>query len=156
MRVARPVRPYLLPDARLRLLADFLVARFRPPDFQAEPRFLPADFLPALRLRLLPDFFAAERLRPLPDFFAAARFLLADLRGDFLPEAVFFADDAFLMLPDFFADARFLPSPPDFFLPPLSCLFTARQARSSASSFDTPFFSYPSSMCSAFRFCLSV
>jgi hypothetical protein len=114
------------------------VERFLPPDFRAELPFLLADFLPELRFRLLPD------------FFAAVPFLLVDFRADFLP------DDVFLPLPDFFADVRFLLLPPDFFLPPLSCLLTVRQARSSASFFDTPFFSYPSSMCSAFRFCLDV
>jgi hypothetical protein len=87
------------------------------------------------RFRLLPDFFAAERFRLPPDFFTAVRFWPADFRAVFLPE------DVFLPLPDFFADACFLLLPPDFFLPPLSCLFTVRQARSSASFFDTPFFS---------------
>lgn len=140
-----------MPDERFRLLPDFFaVERFLPPDFRGELLFLLADFLPELRFRLLPDFFAAERFRLLPDFFAGVRFLLADFRADFLP------DDVFLLLPDFFADARFLLPPPDFFLPPSSCLFTVRQARSSASPFDTPFFSYPFSMCSAFRFCLDV
>ena len=87
------------------------------------------------RFRLLPDFFVAERFLLPPDFFAAVPFLPADFR------AVFFPEDVFLLLPDFFADARFLLPPPDFFLPPLSCLLTVRQARSSASFFDTPFFS---------------
>ena len=50
-------------------------------------------------------------------------------------------------------DAR--PEPPCF-LPPPSCLLTVAHARRSASSGGTPCFSYPSSMCSAFRFCLSV
>jgi hypothetical protein len=114
---------YFLLDERFLPLPDFFaVARFRPPDLRAELLFLLADFRPELRLRLLPD------------FFAGARFLLVDLRTDFLA-------DVFLPLPDFFADARFLLLPPDFFLPPLSCLLTVRQARSSASSFDTPFFS---------------
>src|SRR5687767_14563201 len=44
---------------------------------------------------------------------------------------------------------------PDFLPPPLS-LFTVAHARRSASFSDTPRFSYPSSMCSAWRFCLSV
>lgn len=50
----------------------------------------------------------------------------------------------------------FLPRPDPLFLPPPSSLFTVAQARRSASRRDTPRFSYPSSMCSAFRFCLSV
>jgi hypothetical protein len=154
---------YFLLEERLRLLPDFLaVERFRPPDFRAELLFLLAVFLPELRFRLLPDFFATERFRLLPDFFAADRFrLLPDLFADvpFLLldfRAVFLPDDVFLLLPDFFAAVRLLPLPADFFLPPLSCLLTVRQARSSASFFETPFFSYPSSMCSAFRFCLDV
>jgi hypothetical protein len=44
---------------------------------------------------------------------------------------------------------------PDFFPPPLS-LFTVAHARPSAVFVLTPRFSYPSAMCSAFRFCLSV
>jgi hypothetical protein len=126
---------YFLLDERFLPLPDFFaLVRFRPPDLRAELLFLLADFRPEPRLRLLPDFFAGERFRLLPDFLAGARFLLVDLRADFLA-------DVFLPLPDFFADARFLLLPPDFFLPPLSCLLTVRQARSSASSFDTPFFS---------------
>ena len=129
-------------DERFRLLPVFLVAgRFRPPDLRAELPFLLADFLPEPRFRLLPDFFVAERFLLLPDFFAAVPFLPADFRDVFLRAAVFFPEDVFLLLPDFFADARFLLLPPDFFLPPLSCLLTVRQARSSASFFDTPFFS---------------
>jgi hypothetical protein len=50
----------------------------------------------------------------------------------------------------------FLPRPDPLFLPPLSSLFTVAQARRSASRRDTPRDSYPSSMCSARRFCLSV
>lgn len=97
------------------------------PDFFAEERFLLLpDFLPDERL--LADFFAVERFLPLADFLPAALFLPAD----FLP------DERFLLLPDFLA-AELLRAPD--FLPPLSCLFTVRQARSSASFFDTPFFS---------------
>lgn len=92
--------------------------------------FATGHFLLDERFLLLPDFFAVARLRP-PDFGAEPLFLLAD----FLPEL------RLRLLPDFFAEARFLLLPPDFFLPPLSCLFTVRQARSSASPFDTPFFS---------------
>src|SRR5689334_1328950 len=47
------------------------------------------------------------------------------------------------------------PDPPDL-LPPPVCLFTVAHARRSASPRPTPRFSYPSSMCSSIRFCLSV
>jgi hypothetical protein len=50
----------------------------------------------------------------------------------------------------------FFPRPDPLFLPPPSSLFTVAQARRSASRRDTPRFSYPSSMCSAFRCCLLV
>src|SRR3954464_9960879 len=50
----------------------------------------------------------------------------------------------------------FLPRPLPLFLPPLSLLFTVAQARRSASFLLVPRFSYPSSMCSAFRFCFDV
>ena len=42
------------------------------------------------------------------------------------------------------------------FLPPPETLFSVAQARRSASFFPTPFFSYPSSICLTWRFCLSV
>lgn len=111
--------------------------RFRLPDFLADERFLPLpDFRLALFLRA--DFLLVEPF--LADFFAVERFrLVADfLLALFLP-VDFLAEERFLPLPDFFAEER-LRAPPDF-LPPLSCLLTVRQARSSASSFDTPFFS---------------
>jgi len=50
----------------------------------------------------------------------------------------------------------FFPRPDPLFLPPPSSLFTVAQARRAASPPDTPRFSYPSSMCSALRFCLLV
>ena len=65
-------------------------------------------------------------------------------------------------LPPFFPPFRdgalllFFPRPEPLFLPPLSDLFTVAQARFSASFLPTPRFSYPSSMCSAFRFCFDV
>jgi hypothetical protein len=87
-------------------------------------------------------FLLDERFLPLPDFFALVRFRPPDLRAELLFLLADFRPELRLrLLPDFFADARFLLLPPDFFLPPLSCLLTVRQARSSASSFDTPFFS---------------
>ena len=73
-----------------------------------------------------------------------ARRELAELRPPMRPpsraEAVFIA----------------LPRPEPLFLPPPVSLLTVAQARRSASSLDVPRFSYPSSMCSAIRFCLSV
>jgi hypothetical protein len=50
----------------------------------------------------------------------------------------------------------FVPRPEPDFLPPPSSLLTVAQARRSASSFFTPRFSYPFSISSALRFCLSV
>src|SRR5438445_11902016 len=46
--------------------------------------------------------------------------------------------------------------PPPGFSPPPCTLFTVAHARRSASSSGSPRSSYPSSMCSAWRFCLSV
>src|SRR5262245_44336205 len=68
------------------------------------------------------------------------------------------ADAAPPIRPPFFAGARFgrLPTPDPPFLPPPVVAFTVAQARRSASSSGTPRSSYPSSMCSAIRFCLSV
>src|SRR5690348_13733820 len=113
--MAPPARALL---ARLREAPDFFGADLRPDDLRAADLLGEADFLP-VRL-LLP----ALLLRPLP------------LRAEDLPAClppVFFA----LLRPgDFFAAARFLVSAD--FLPPLSCLLTVRQARSSASSLDTP------------------
>src|SRR5581483_2255731 len=61
-------------------------------------------------------------------------------------------------LPPFFVDFLFpfLPRAEPLLLPPPLSLFTVAHARLSASFLETPFFSYPSSMCSALRFCLSV
>ena len=50
----------------------------------------------------------------------------------------------------------FFPRPEPLFFPPPVSLFTVAQARRSASSRPTPRSSYPSSMCSAMRFCLDV
>ena len=46
--------------------------------------------------------------------------------------------------------------PEPLFFPPPDCLFTVAQARRSDSSFETPRFSYPSSMLLVLRFCLLV
>jgi hypothetical protein len=48
----------------------------------------------------------------------------------------------------------FFPRPDPLFFPPPLDLFTVAQARASAVFFETPRFSYPSSMCFALRFCL--
>jgi hypothetical protein len=68
------------------------------------------------------------------------------------------ADAAPPFFPPFLDAERvlFLPRPDPLFFPPLSSLFTVAQARRSASLRDTPRSSYPSSMRSARRFCLSV
>ena len=50
----------------------------------------------------------------------------------------------------------FFPRPEPLFLPPPVSLFTVAQARRADSPRPTPRFSYPSSMCSACRFCLLV
>src|ERR1041384_6349375 len=79
-------------------------------------------------------------------------FLATEFVSDF--ESHFFPP----FLPPFLLDLwlSFLPRPlPDFLLPPDS-LLTVAQARLFASFFETPLSSYPSSMCSALRFCLSV
>jgi hypothetical protein len=61
-------------------------------------------------------------------------------------------------LPPFREELRFdfFPRPDPLFLPPSVSLFTVAQARRSASPRETPRFSYPSSICSAWRFCLFV
>ena len=61
-------------------------------------------------------------------------------------------------LPPFLDELRldFFPRPDPLFLPPPVSLFTVAQARRSASPRETPRFSYPSSICSACRFCLLV
>jgi hypothetical protein len=50
----------------------------------------------------------------------------------------------------------FFPRPDPLFLPPPSSLFTVAHARRAASFRETPRFSYPSSIRSAFRFCFPV
>jgi hypothetical protein len=59
-------------------------------------------------------------------------------------------------LPPFFEETfvLFRPRPDPLFFPPPSSLFTVAQARRAASPRETPRFSYPSSICSALRFCL--
>src|SRR5437868_8019300 len=73
----------------------------------------------------------------------------------------FFFDPPFFappFFPPFFEDdlSSFLPRPEPLFLPPPEALLTVPHARRSASFFDVPRFSYPSSMCSALRFCFDV
>jgi hypothetical protein len=95
-----------------------------------------------------PALAAAFRLRVAAAFFAAALLAAAGRALDAAPP----------LRPPFFAGSLFtgLPTPdPDFFPPPV-ILLTVAQARRSASSSETPRFSYPSSMCSACRFCLVV
>src|SRR5690348_7921589 len=119
--------PARAPLARLREAPDFFEAGLRPEDdLRTEDLLAAADFLPlrlllpALLLRLLP--LRADDLRAClpPVFFALLR------AEDFLAEDLF-APPCLRPLPDF--------------LPPWSCLLTVRQARSSASSLETPRFS---------------
>jgi hypothetical protein len=60
--------------------------------------------------------------------------------------------------PPFLDGARFtfFPRPDPLFFPPPVSLLTVAHARRAASFRDTPRLSYPSSMCSAWRFCLDV
>ena len=173
---AEPPEPPVLPRED-----DFFAAPLRPPDDLRAVDLRPEDFFDAL-LRPLEDFFDAL-LRPLEDFFDALLRPLEDFFDAlFRPPEDFFA--ALLRPPeeDFFdarlrpEDAPELPPPLEddlrprdddelFFAdlrpepdlrPPPDSLFTVAQARDSASSSDTPLSLYPSSMCSACRFCLSV
>src|SRR4030095_4733096 len=52
--------------------------------------------------------------------------------------------------------SSFFPRPEPLFFPPPLDLLTVAHARAFAVFFETPFFSYPFSMCSALRFCLLV
>ena len=83
-----------------------------------------------------------------------AAFRAAAERDDFEREAE--ARPPFL--PPFREELRFafLPRPEPLFLPPPVSLFTVAHARRAASPRETPRFSYPSSICSAWRFCLPV
>jgi hypothetical protein len=96
----------------------------------------------------------AEALRPAFRRRVAAPFRADAERADLDREAA--------ALPPFLPPLReellvlFFPLPDPLFLPPPSSLFTVAQARRAASPRVTPRFSYPSSMCSAFRFCLLV
>ena len=110
----------------------------------------------------LNDFFALDdfddrpdAFLPVPRRFRVAAAFRADAERAALDRR---AEAAPPFRPPFLEDVRvlFLPRPDPLFLPPLSSLFTVAQARRSDSLRDTPRSSYPSSMCSALRFCLSV
>jgi hypothetical protein len=96
-----------------------------------------------------------DDLLPVPRRFRVAAALRADAERAALDRR---AEAAPPFRPPFLEEVRvlFLPRPDPLFLPPLSSLFTVAQARRSASLRDTPRSSYPSSMCSARRFCLLV
>jgi hypothetical protein len=148
------------------LIGCYRLLRFRPP----ERRLLPAErlllelrlllrerlrlLLERLRLRELRE--ALDRLRPLLDFRRRvdAAFRAEEERDDFEREA----DARPPFRPPFREELRlvFFPRPEPLFLPPPVSLFTVAQARRAASPRDTPRFSYPSSICSACRFCLLV
>ena len=105
--------------------------------------FLVVLFLVVLPFLLLPDLLRVE-----------AAFRAEEEREDLerAPEA------RPPFLPPFRAELRlvFFLRPEPLFLPPPVSLFTVAQARRSASFRDTPRFSYPSSICSAWRFCFFV
>src|SRR5690606_39226403 len=100
------------------------------------------------RQRITSDQFDAFFLRVAAAFFAEAE----------RAEAGRFAEASPPLRPPFREAAMlsFDPRPEPDFLPPPSSLLTVAQARRSASSLPTPFSRYPSSICSALRFCLSV
>ena len=141
--VARRRLPELFRAVRLdaRFREEEADDRFRPRELEARFRAVEVDD----RLRDDP---AARRLRV-----AAALRADAD-RADFERDAEArppirppFRDELVLI---------FFPRPEPLFFPPPVSLFTVAQARRSASSRPTPRSSYPSSMCSAMRFCLDV
>jgi len=74
----------------------------------------------------------------------------------FLPELLFLVVEVLFLLVDFLPLEALLVRPEPLFFPPPDCLFTVAQARLSASLADAPLFLYPSSIFSAWRFCLSV
>src|SRR5262249_36884875 len=95
-------------------------------------------------------------------FAARARLVVLRLR---VAAAFFAASERFsgvrrvvLVLPPFDEADRFCgrPRPPPDFSPPPLSLFTVAEARRFASFAGVPRSSYPSSMCSARRFCLSL
>jgi hypothetical protein len=92
--------------------------------------------------------FALLRARVAAAFFADAERAAAGRAAEAAPP----------FLPPFLAGALLtgLPRPEPLCLPPPVLLLTVAQARRSASPSGTPRFSYPSSMCSACRFCFSV
>jgi hypothetical protein len=141
-----------------------LVARFRLPElFRAvrlDVRFRAVEPDDRFRARALEDRFRAvevdDRFRDPPALrLRVAAALRADAdRADFERDAEArpparppFRDELLLV---------FFPRPAPLFFPPPVSLFTVAQARRSASSRPTPRSSYPSSMCSAMRFCLDV
>jgi hypothetical protein len=119
----------------------------------------------------LAGFLELEALRLVADSISAARLRLCDLLSDgvgvftpdfrlpvLVPRACFVLTA--LLAVDFRAAAFaladiFAPDPP-FFSPPPVSLLTVAQALRAASFSPSPRSSYPSSMCSAIRFCFSV
>jgi hypothetical protein len=128
----RPERPLL-----------FLLALFRPPVlFRPLVLFLLVLFLLLLFLVLPPE------LRRRVEAALRAEAEREDLEREAEARPPFF--------PPFREELRlvFFPRPDPLFFPPPVSLFTVAQARRSASFRDAPRFSYPSSICSAWRFCL--
>jgi hypothetical protein len=91
-----------------------------------------------------------DRVRA-PFFAAADRVAEVRFAGAFLAVDFFAARLVAAVFATFLA-ADFLTA---FFAPPVS-LFTVAHARFSAVFFETPFLSYPFSMCSAWRFCFGL
>ncbi|WP_437570610.1 hypothetical protein [Sorangium sp. So ce542] len=146
LRALDPALLRALDPVLLRALDPALLRALDPALFRAlDPALFGAAFFAAPPW---PAPAAAFRLRVAAAFFAAALRAEAGRAFEAAPP----------LRPPFFAGSLFtgLPTPePDFFPPPV-ILLTVAQARRSASPSDKPRFSYPSSMCSACRFCLSV
>jgi hypothetical protein len=108
-----------------------------------------------VRLRAVPLLLLAVLLRPPALRRRVAAAFLAEAERDDLERE---ADARPPVRPPFLEELRSvrLPRPDPLFLPPPVSLFTVAQALRSASPGETPRFSYPSSMCSAWRFCLLV
>src|ERR1700757_3931620 len=121
------------------------------PDALASVRFShPTDYFFLAVLRFA-DRLVASRLRVAAAFFAERDRAAAGRLADALPPR------GPPILPPRFEDTLVsaTPRPEPLLLPPPVSLLTVAQARRSASFSPTPRSSYPSSMCSAWRFCLS-
>src|SRR6202048_1138126 len=123
----------------------------RPRILPTRPRWAPARY-PFRAPWRAPDLAVAFRLRVAAAFFAARDRAAAGRLAEALPPR------GPPILPPRFEDTLVsgTPRPEPLLLPPPVSLLTVAHARRSASFLPTPRCSYPSSMCSARRFCLSV